>query len=85
MEIFKKLPLVFFVGFFSFLFVLIRMKNVDQDYEYNNLIIEIEDKILENKELKAKKAKLLTVENLKKIGQKNSLMPPKEDQVIVID
>ena len=66
------------------LFVLFRMKRLEVDYKLTNLNREIEKISLENKELKAKKARMLSVKNLSKMANRHKLYPPKQKQVIVI-
>jgi hypothetical protein len=66
------------------LFVLFRMKNVEMDYSISKTNREIEKVVLDNKELKAKKARMLSVDKLRKLASTHMLEQPKQDQVIVI-
>jgi hypothetical protein len=66
------------------LFVLFRMKSVEQDYKLNAYLKRIEESTHENKELLARKAKLLSAKNLRELASKHNLNEPKQDQIIVI-
>lgn len=68
----------------AILFVLFRMKSVEQDYKFHSYNKQIEDSIHENKELRARKAKLLSAKNLRTLAEKHNLNEPKQDQIIVI-
>lgn len=68
----------------AILFVLFRMKNVEMDYVITKTNREIEKVILDNKELKAKKARMLSAEKLRKLAAVHNLDQPKQDQIIVI-
>ena len=48
----------------AILFVLFRMKNVEMDYQITQTNRNIEKVLLDNKELKAKKARMLSAEKL---------------------
>ena len=66
------------------LFVLFRMKNVEMDYAISKANREIEKVVLDSKELKAKKARMLSAEKLRKLASTHMLEQPKQDQIIVI-
>lgn len=68
----------------AILFVLFRMKNVEMDYKITKANKDIEKVVLDNKELKAKKARMLSSEKLRKLAVVHNLDQPKQDQVIVI-
>lgn len=68
----------------AILFVLFRMKNVEMDYAISKTNREIEKVIMDNKELKAKKARMLSAEKLRKLASAHNLDQPKQDQIIVI-
>ena len=57
------------------LFVLFRMKNVEMDYR---------KVLMDNKELKAKNARMLSTDKLRKLAFVHHLDQPKQDQIIVI-
>jgi cell division protein FtsL len=66
------------------LFVLIRMKGVEQDYHAHEVSNKIKQVTIENKELKADKARLLSTKNLKRMATKYKLKEPEEKQIIII-
>ena len=68
----------------AILFVLFRMKNVEMDYTISKTNREIEKVIMYNKELKAKKARMLSAEKLRKLASAHNLDQPKQEQIIVI-
>ncbi len=68
----------------SILFVLFRMKGVELDYKVNEVNSKIEKSLLENKELKAKKAKLLSTKNLRSMATNHNLKQPTQKQIIVV-
>lgn len=68
----------------AILFVLFRMKNIEMDYKITHTNREIEKVILDNKELKAKKAKLLSSDKLRKLAAVHNLDQPKQEQIIVV-
>ncbi len=68
----------------AILFVLFRMKNVEMDYSISKTNREIEKIVLDNKELKAKKARMLSAEKLRRLASTHQLEQPKQEQIIVI-
>ncbi len=80
----KGFPIFLSFTTLAILFVLFRMKNVEMDYTISKTNREIEKVILDNKELKAKKARMLSSEKLRKLASAHSLDQPKQDQIIVI-
>lgn len=84
--IFSSQGFPLFLSFTSLaiLFVLFRMKNVEMDYTISKTNREIEKVVLDNKELKAKKARMLSAEKLRKLASLHNLDQPKQDQIIVI-
>lgn len=65
-------------------FVLMRMKSVEHAYALNQIEKKMKAVALENKELKAKRANLLSNRNLKALSKKFNLMEPEQSQIIVI-
>lgn len=84
--IFSTQGLPIFLSFttLAILFVLFRMKNIEMDYQISKTNREIEKVILDNKELKAKKAKLLSSEKLRSLAALHRLDQPKQEQIIVV-
>lgn len=65
-------------------FVFSRMRGVELQYKVNKIVKKIDMETHKNKQLKAKKADLLSVKNLKKISKKFNLKEPSQKQIIVI-
>lgn len=84
--IFSSQGLPIFLSFttLAILFVLFRMKNVEMDYKIAKANRDIEKVLLDNKELKAKSARLLSTEKLRRLATIHNLDQPKQDQIIVI-
>jgi len=80
----QTLPLIFVVSIIGIMFVLIRMKGIEQDYAYNEIAQRIKIQKVKNKELKAERAKELSVKNLKAYADKFSLTEPDEKRIILI-
>lgn len=80
----QTFPVVFILAMLGILLVLFRMKSVENDYKINELVERIDEKQHELKELKAIKAKQLSIKNLRKISNKYDLQTPKQAQIIVI-
>lgn len=80
----KYLPYIITFSTIGILFVLIRMKAVEQQLKLNDVNIKIERVTFENKDLKAKKAKLLSVGNLRKLATEFDLKEPSHNQIIVV-
>ena len=68
----------------AILFVLFRMKNIEMDYTISKANREIEKVSMDNKELKAKKARMLSTDKLRKLAMSYHLDQPKQEQIIVI-
>tara|TARA_Y100000780_G_scaffold232593_1_gene268195 strand:+ start:50523 stop:50735 length:213 start_codon:yes stop_codon:yes gene_type:complete len=66
------------------LFVLIRMKGIEQDYKFNEVAKTLKIKQIENKELKADRARMLSVKNLKGFAKRFNLKEPDEKHIIII-
>lgn len=84
---FSSPKLIFYVVTFTLLgavFVLVRMKGVEQAYALNQIEQKIHQVGLENKELKARRANLLSIRNLKDLSRKFQLSEPDQAQIIVI-
>jgi hypothetical protein len=80
----KTLPIVISITFIGVMFVLIRMKGIELDYKYNEIAKKTKVKQLENKELKADRARVLSVKKLKGFAKENNLKEPDEKHIIII-
>lgn len=78
------MPLIFVLSTIGILFVLIRMKGIEQDYKFNEVAKQIKIERLENKELKAQRARMLSVKMLKSFSKKFNLKEPDEKHIIII-
>lgn len=80
----QTFPLILVLSTIGIMFVLIRMKGVEQDYQYNEVSKKLHLNKIENKELKAKKASMLSSKKLKIFAEKYNLKQPSDAHVIVI-
>jgi cell division protein FtsL len=80
----RGFPLFLSFTTLAILFVLFRMKNVEMDYKITKSNHDIEKVLLDNKELKAKNARMLSTERLRRLAVAHHLDQPKQDQIIVI-
>ena len=78
------LPLILAFFTIAILFVLFRMKGVELDYQISGVNKDIKRITLENKELKAEKAKLLSTKRLRRLAKKYNLTLPDQKQIIII-
>ena len=75
---------IFVFGIIGFFHVYLRMQCVDEDYALNDMRGKLKKSNLINKELKANKAKLLSVKNLRSYAKRYKLKVPEREQIIVI-
>lgn len=80
----RGFPLILTFTTLAVLFVLFRMKGIEMDYQISDVNKDIEAVTIENKELKAKKARLLSVNRLNDLADKYDLKQPDQDQIIVV-
>ncbi|MEE3078407.1 MAG: hypothetical protein VX341_03645 [Bdellovibrionota bacterium] len=80
----QGLPIFLSLIIITVLFVLFRMKTVEMNYKIASIKKDIEKVKIEGKELKAKKAKHLSVKNLRKLARTYNLRQPRKNQIIVI-
>lgn len=80
----RGFPLILTFTTLGILFVLFRMKGIEMDYQISDVNNDIETVTIENKELKAKKARLLSVNRLNDLAEKYDLKQPNQDQIIVV-
>lgn len=78
------LPYILTFASIGIMFVLIRMKGIEQQYKFNELNQKIDRVTFDNKDLKARKARLLSVKNLRKIANQYELQEPTQKQIIVM-
>jgi predicted oxidoreductase len=60
------------------------MKNVETDYKISKSNRDIEKVLMDNKELKAKSARMLSTDKLRRLASIHRLDQPRQDQIIVI-
>jgi len=80
----QTFPLVCVLATLGVMFVLIRMKGLEQDYRFNDLAQKIEIERNENKELKAERARMLSIKNLRSFSKKYKLKEPDDKHLIII-
>jgi cell division protein FtsL len=80
----QTFPLICVLGTLGVMFVLIRMKGLEQDYRYSDITKKIKIQETENKELKAERARMLSIKNLKGFATKYKLKEPDEKHIIII-
>jgi hypothetical protein len=68
----------------AFTAVTFRMRGVELDYEKTKITKQKRETIIRNKQFKAKRAKLLSIENLNTFAKKLKMSEPKPKQIIVI-
>ena len=78
------LPIFLSLVVISLLFVLFRMKSVELDYRLTEIDGKTKTISSENKELKARRARMLSVKNLRTMANKHNLSEPGQSQIIVI-
>lgn len=78
------LPFTLTFSCMTVLFVTIRMKSIEQAYQLNGLNQQIEKVVVRNKELKAQRARMLSVKNLHAFAEKFNLKEPGPEQIILI-
>ena len=64
--------------------VLFRMKTVELDYEIARINKLVKKKRQEGRDLRAKRAKMLSIRNLRAMARKYNLNEPEQKQIIVI-
>lgn len=80
----RGFPLILTFTMLGILFVLFRMKGIEMEYKLSDINRNIENVGLENKELKAQKARLLSVNQLGLFAKKFDLKQPGQGQIIII-
>jgi hypothetical protein len=80
----QTFPLICVLGTLGVMFVLFRMKGIEQDYRFSDLTKKIKIEETENKELKAERARMLSIKNLKGFAKRYKLKEPNEKHIIII-
>ena len=78
------LPFTLTFSLLCVLFIVLRMRGVEQTYSLNKMNHLIEKETTLNKELKAQRAKLLSSHRLREISEKFDLKDPGPEQIILI-
>lgn len=77
-------PFVLAFSLIGILFVFIRMRGIELSYQYNEVNSKVDSVSISNKELKAHRAKLLNVNNLRAFADRFELKEPSSKQILVI-
>lgn len=80
----QALPFTLTFTTLAILFVAFRMKGIEQAYSLNNINQDIEKAIIRNKELKAQRAREMSVPKLREFAVKYDLKEPGPEQIILI-
>ena len=80
----QALPFTLTFTTLAILFVAFRMKGIEQAYSLNNINQDIEKAIIRNKELKAERAREMSVPKLREFAVKYDLKEPGPEQIILI-
>lgn len=77
-------PIILTLIMISILLILFRMKGIEVDYKINETKVNLDQVQVENKDLKARKANMLSTSRLKRLARKHGLQEPKSKQIIVV-
>ncbi len=80
----RVLPFTLTLTCMAVLFVTIRMKSVEQAYQLDSLETSLSKAVVQNKELKAQRARLLSVQRLRDLAERFNLKEPGPEQIILI-
>lgn len=80
----KTLPFTLTFTTLAVLFIGFRMKGIEQAYEVDIIQTNINKAIIKNKELKAERAKDMSVPRLREFAVKYDLKEPGPEQIILI-
>lgn len=80
----KALPFTLTFTTLAVLFVGFRMKGIEQAYQVNNIQTDIHKSIIRNKELKAQRAREMSVPRLREFAVRYDLKEPGPEQIILI-
>lgn len=77
-------PIVLTITVLGILLVLFRMKSVEINYKIDEYENQITKAGQDNKDLRAEKARLLSVKSLREIAMRHNLKEPGPSQIIVV-
>jgi cell division protein FtsL len=77
-------PIIISLSFIAIMFVVFRMKSIELDYKITEVNKSIKMSDEENKELKAKRAQLMSIKNLTKLAKRYNLKEARQKQIIII-
>lgn len=80
----KALPFTLTFTTLAILFVGFRMRGIEQAYQLNNIEHDIQKATIHNKELKAQRAREMSVPRLREFASKYDLKEPGPEQIILI-
>lgn len=80
----KALPFTLTFTTLAILFVGFRMRGIEQAYQLNNIEQDIQKATIHNKELKAQRAREMSVPRLREFASKYDLKEPGPEQIILI-
>ncbi len=80
----QALPFTLTFTILAVAFVGFRMKGIEQAYELNNIENDIQKAIIRNKELKAQRAREMSVSRLREFAVRYDLKEPGPEQIILI-
>ena len=80
----KALPFTLTFTILAVLFVAFRMKGIEQAYSLNNIEKDIDKAVIRNKELKAQRAREMSVPRLREFAVRYDLKEPGPEQIILI-
>lgn len=80
----KALPFTLTFTTLAILFVGFRMRGIEQAYQLNNIENEIQKATVRNKELKAQRAREMSVPKLREFAMRYDLKEPGPEQIILI-
>jgi hypothetical protein len=80
----QALPFTLTFTTLAVMFVGFRMKGIEQAYLLNNINSDIDKATIKNKELKAKRAREMSVPKLREFAVKYDLKEPGPEQIILI-
>lgn len=80
----RVLPFTLTFSCLAVLFVTIRMRSIEQAYQLDGLETNLNKVLIQNKELKAQRARMLSVQRLREYAEKFNLKEPGPEQIILI-